>query len=229
MESNLQQFDKLKANLQLHVSKIKPIKIEQPEQQIEVTTQVRDLKSRLKEVENLRVALVKPHNDHVKSINDYARDLKEMLDGACKPLEGSLLSWNRVLLDRRAAEEARIRAEQEEKRVAAQKALDEAKRNAEFEASLGLQDQAEETKLVAAVQAETAEKRFEKEAKKELKAVAEMKVKGVKTRWDFDIVDPDKIPREFLVIDTAKIRKVVTEMKDKTNISGIRPFSIEGF
>lgn len=40
--------------------------------------------------------------------------------------------------------------------------------------------------------------------------------------WTYDIVDEAQVPREYLMLDTAKIQKVVTAMKDKTNIPGIR-------
>ena len=50
------------------------------------------------------------------------------------------------------------------------------------------------------------------------------KVQGTytRTRYDFDIVDVNLIPREFLVVDTASIGRVVRAMKEKTNIPGIK-------
>lgn len=44
----------------------------------------------------------------------------------------------------------------------------------------------------------------------------------VRNRYDFDIVDPNLIPREYLVVDTAAIGKVVRALKEKTNIPGIK-------
>lgn len=40
--------------------------------------------------------------------------------------------------------------------------------------------------------------------------------------WTYDVVDEDLIPRSYLMIDESKIKKIVTAMKDKTNILGIR-------
>ena len=45
---------------------------------------------------------------------------------------------------------------------------------------------------------------------------------SVRNRYDFDIVDVNLIPREYLLVDTAAIGKVVRAMKDKTNIPGIK-------
>lgn len=43
-----------------------------------------------------------------------------------------------------------------------------------------------------------------------------------RTRYDFEIVDVNLIPREYLIPDTAAIGKVVRAMKEKTNIPGIK-------
>ena len=53
------------------------------------------------------------------------------------------------------------------------------------------------------------------------------KISGVsyRTVWDFEVTEPDKIPRSFMIPDLVKIRKVVTATKDQSNIPGIRAFS----
>lgn len=50
---------------------------------------------------------------------------------------------------------------------------------------------------------------------------------GVSTRtvWRFEIVDPEAVPREFLVIDGAKIAQHVTAHKGNTSIPGIRVYA----
>lgn len=45
---------------------------------------------------------------------------------------------------------------------------------------------------------------------------------SIRNRYDFDIVDVNLIPREYLIVDTAAIGKVVRALKDKTNIPGIK-------
>lgn len=45
---------------------------------------------------------------------------------------------------------------------------------------------------------------------------------SVRNRYDFEIVDVNIIPREYLIVDTAAIGKIVRAMKDKTNIPGIK-------
>lgn len=48
----------------------------------------------------------------------------------------------------------------------------------------------------------------------------------MRTRWDFEITDPAAIPREYLMPDPVKIRKVVEALKDQTSIAGIRAFPV---
>lgn len=42
--------------------------------------------------------------------------------------------------------------------------------------------------------------------------------------WTFSVEDEAKIPREYFVLDTSKVQKVVTALKDKTSVPGIRVF-----
>lgn len=45
------------------------------------------------------------------------------------------------------------------------------------------------------------------------------------TRWDYEIVAPNLIPREYLIPDTVKIGAVVRALKEQANIPGIKVFS----
>lgn len=40
--------------------------------------------------------------------------------------------------------------------------------------------------------------------------------------WKFEVVDEAIIPREYLMLNEAAVKKIVTALKDKTNIPGIR-------
>ena len=57
-------------------------------------------------------------------------------------------------------------------------------------------------------------------------------VEGISTpkRWDFEIVDADKLPRDVLVPDMTKIRQLVRALGEKAQekIPGIRVFKHEG-
>jgi len=50
---------------------------------------------------------------------------------------------------------------------------------------------------------------------------------GISSRevWLFQVVDPDLVPREFMVVDESKIRRVVQAMKSGSKIPGVRVWS----
>lgn len=52
------------------------------------------------------------------------------------------------------------------------------------------------------------------------------KVEGISARmeWDFEITNPEIVPREYHVIDEKKIRGVVRSLKESTRIPGVRVF-----
>lgn len=58
-------------------------------------------------------------------------------------------------------------------------------------------------------------------------APATPKVEGLSysTSWDFEIENESLIPREFLIVDAVKIRRVITALKETANIPGVRAFS----
>ena len=57
-------------------------------------------------------------------------------------------------------------------------------------------------------------------------APAVPKTKGVTHSkvWTFEVTDPKKIPREYLMIDKVKIARVVKALKEDANIAGIRAY-----
>ena len=50
------------------------------------------------------------------------------------------------------------------------------------------------------------------------------KVPGISTRevWSFEITDASALPREYLMPDEQKIRRVVQALKENTAIAGVR-------
>lgn len=53
------------------------------------------------------------------------------------------------------------------------------------------------------------------------------KVEGTSFRksWEFEIMDPNLIPREYLVVDEKKLRRVVQAMGETAKIPGVRIYS----
>ena len=55
------------------------------------------------------------------------------------------------------------------------------------------------------------------------------KIKNISFRdkWDFEVEDINKIPLEFLKIDEVKLKRLISEKKEKVEIPGLRVFSKE--
>lgn len=47
------------------------------------------------------------------------------------------------------------------------------------------------------------------------------------TNWKWEIEDETKIPRDYYILDTARIDREVKGSQDKTNIPGIRPVAVK--
>lgn len=177
------------------------------------------------------------------------KDLTEKRGAMLKPLDTFLATCRRVgggflaleqkreqeRLDalRREAEAIRARQEAELARQAAElKAKQEAERKAAEEAFKN--SPAELAKAKARMEAEQAEakRRLEEEARAKMVDTSALPTKADKVEtgegrtmvqtWTFDVVDEALVPRQYLMLDTKAIAKVVTALKDRANIPGIK-------
>lgn len=163
--------------------------------------------------------LKKAASDAHKKVVATERENLEPIDKADQLVRAKLIGWN--------AQQERIRAE--ELRAAQEKAEAEARAQREAEAK-ALQEQAAAAKRAGAVE-QAAELRA---TAKEIKAAPIVvaveapapvaKLDGVSTRYtyDFEVTNPALLPREYLTPDLKAIKGVVSSLKDKTNIPGVK-------
>ena len=76
------------------------------------------------------------------------------------------------------------------------------------------------------LQPETAIAQMEKNAGPDKKTETDSGVLTFRTDYDFEIIDIDKIPREYLLVDEAKIKKAIKSPENR-NLPGIRVFEIQ--
>jgi hypothetical protein len=136
--------------------------------------------------------------------------------------------------DRRAREEADRREVAEAEARAARARSDEGRRRAQDEADR-IRREAAERAAVEKAKADAEQARIREEAARkhaELEAaapppVARVETKGISTRedWDFEVVDENLVPREFLAIDESKLRRYAKAMKVDAIVPGVRFFS----
>ena len=170
---------------------------------------LRRIKTFSKEIDDERKSITRKLDDVKSSIINLFRPAVDYLTQAESTLKAALTKFLDV-------EEKKRREEEAIKRKAADEAAEKLRAEAAILASQGEADSAralnqQAAMLPAMVQSDT----------------PQTKLAGVSSteRWTFEITDSTKIPREFLMVDDTKIRKVVQALKGETNIVGVRVFA----
>lgn len=166
-----------------------------------------NIKATAKAVKEKKDFLLKPFKDAVDQLNSIIRPAEEALKNAEKASKDAILTF--ADLQRRRAEESARRQQEEENKAA------EAKRQALAEAALdeelfGNPTVAQELVMQAS---EVAPAKI---------GVVEVKQKGERTIWDYEITDVNLIPREYLAPNLSLIGSIVKGSSGNTNIPGIK-------
>jgi hypothetical protein len=207
------------------------------------STDLQRVKSAQKRLEETRTSITGPMNAALKRVNDFFRAPTERLATIERTIKSQLVAF--------ADEQERIRREEQRKadeaarrererleaqaREAERKAREKAeadRRAAEAAAAAGRAEEAAKLAARAAAAEEKAAAKVDDLAVRAATTVAPVvvrdppKVAGVSTRevWKFEITDSAAIPREYLVVDEARIRKVVQALKGDAKIAGVRVY-----
>jgi hypothetical protein len=116
-------------------------------------------------------------------------------------------------------EMTRVRAAREQAIAEARRLADQARATSEAAAL----ERAGEHQLAAAVVAEAI-------AAPPPHVVLPNEVKAVQSfrrRWTFEVVDESEVPREFCAVDTVKLGRYATAMKDSAKVPGVRFFYVD--
>lgn len=166
------------------------------------------VKTKFKEIEERRKELVKPFQEATKKLNDFFKRPLDLLKGAENCLKSAMSSYA-----------YRLEQEQKEKQrkidEIAEREREKIKKRAEKQLQKGNEKKAEE--LIQQVELVP-------------HAVVESEVpniKGISTRenWKYRVVDLNKVPREFLVLDDARLSKIAKATKGLVPIEGIEFYS----
>lgn len=205
---------------------------------------LQQIKARQKQVEETRKAITRPLDEAKRAVMALFEAPAGFLECAEKLLKAKMLVWSDEQERKQRELQARLEAEASRERecLAAEAAAVQAK--AEEEARK-LREQAES----AAAQGDAARAaKLESKAESRIEAAAEKAeqlkmeaaittapivnvpltiAKGISAReeWDFEIVDANAVPREYLMIDEKVIRAMVKARKGQTKIPGVRVFS----
>lgn len=206
--------------------------------------ELKRVKDAQKKLDELRKNMTRPLDAAKKAIMDFFRGPEDKLARAEAGIKRAMVTYQdeqerirreeqRKLEEAARRERERLEAQAREAERKAQEKAAAERRAAEEAAAAG---RAEEAAKLAARAAATEAKAAEKVEAIETRAAAVVapiiqreppKVAGVATRevWKFAIENPALVPREYCVVDEAKIRKVVGALKGDTNIPGVRVYS----
>jgi hypothetical protein len=165
-------------------------------------------KGAINQIESARVRITKPINESLREVNSQARESAQPWQQAESLIKNAMIVYQ--------TEQERLQREEQRKR-------DEIARK-------------EREKLEAQAKKLEAAGKTEKAAQVEARAASVVapvitreipKISGQSTRevWLFEIEDAGKVPREYMAVDEAKIRKVVNALKGETVIAGVRVYS----
>lgn len=161
-----------------------------------------------KRIETVRMAITRPMDAAKKAVLDFFRDPEAKLETAKNTIKRAMIAYDDV--QRRVREEDQRRADEsarkERERLAEQSRKAAESGKVEKAAQL---EQRSQAVVAPIIQRETP------------------KVAGVNYRdaWKFEVTDPALVPREYLIVDESKIRKVVGALKGDTQIAGVKVWS----
>lgn len=166
------------------------------------------IKGALARLDALRKKATRPIDVAKRAVMDLFRGPEEQLTRAEAGVKRAMIAYSdeqqRRQREEQARAEAAARKERERLEAQAAKAADVGR----FEKAAALEQRA--AMVVAPVIARETPK-----------------VAGVSTReaWKFEVQNADLVPREFLTVDEAKIRRYVGAMKGDAKIAGVRVWS----
>lgn len=231
--NSLAPFDKLSADVSLFLEPIKAVAVTDAASCATALETVKQVKALAKQVTQTRIGLVKPHNDFVDSVNEYAKRLTGPLADAEIKLKAVITAYEmeqererqkerQHLEDERVAKElaaekerlkveaaARAAREAEEKRIAAElkaKADAERKEREEAEAMFGARNQED---IRAAEEAAERERVAAESAARERANRAELERLATNARLERERNERDKeTKRQLAEIEAGRVKNM---------------------
>ena len=208
LQSETQSF---LATVQAEAESVRAVMIFNDDELRQYSESLRSIKTRLKELTELRLSMTRPLDESKKSIMGLFAPVIEKMEGAERTIKAAMVEYESSVAEQR-------RKEQEEADRRAQE-IEQARKQEFMEKAQGAMEDGRQTL------AETYVKKANEFHVTPIN-VAASKRPGVAMRsiWKFRIVDAAKIPREYLVPDEVKIGAIVRAMKGEGAIEGIEMY-----
>ena len=151
-----------------------------------------------KQAEEMRKSFTQPLNESLKNINGFFKKLVEPLDKATKIIKGKVSEYY-------------FREEEKARQAEKQRLLAEAKREEELKKA-----EAEDREPEPEVAIDIPEVKVPEQTVKSVQG----KAMTAKHTWKHEIIDPEKVPHEYWIIDESLIREAVRN--GARHIDGVR-------
>ena len=194
----------------------KQTQIKTNDQYVKAGDVLKEIKTKIKDLDEERKAATRPLDDTKKKIMDWFKRPLGWLQEAESAIKRSMLSFQQEQKRLRDEQQRKIDEEAKRKEDAEKKKLESRAQNWEEKGNTAkaeaLREQAEEVQHVAPVLAPRVEK-----------------VAGISTKkiWKFEITDASQIPREWLIPDEKAIGAFVRATKGAKPIAGINIYEEE--
>lgn len=184
-----------------------------PEQYTRAAEDLKKIKAKYKELEDIRKSATGPLDEAKRRIMDWFRGSLDALSNIENIVKREMLSWQQKQEQIRRVEEARLAEIQRKEVERLAKKAEEAAAKGKVEKAEELRQQATEKAMLTPTVASTVEK-----------------IKGISTRiyWRYRVTNEALIPRDYLIPNHEKLADIAEATKGTLKVEGIEFYSEEG-
>ena len=175
---------------------------------------LKQVKSKIANLEDKRKEITRPLDAAKKAVMDLFRKPLDMLSEAECIIKRGLLTYQQEQEKIRREEEAKLQAQARKEEERKRQALAERARKAEAEGKTAKAEELRQKEIAVFVPVPVVPNQVEK-------------VGGISTKtiWKFKIVDPNSIPREYLIPNDVMLGNIARATKGTLTIPGIEIYS----
>jgi len=202
LETAVRQFDEARAKINEIAQQCKNIIVSNDDSLATAENLAKTAREVDKLIETKRKEVTKPLLDRKKEIDNFAKEITAELNDAVKGLRSQILTYKQEQERKRQEELRRI---EEEKR----------KKEEELKAKLAAEEEIKPEEV----------QEFKEIRAEEQKLQSAPAPSGIRKQWTFELVDLNKVPHQYLMLDEAKVKAAIK--LGVRDIPGIRIFQKE--
>lgn len=224
------EFDEVQAEMQALVAPVRSIQVTDFKSAEQATVAGKQVKVLLLRLETRRDELVRPLNTRVREINAYAKGIEAPLLQAERHIKAQLVAFEvqqeekrkaeqRRIENERAQAEALLRIKQQQEREATGKAADSDEEDDEF--GFGNNRQAEQERLALEEKHAQEQALLRTQAQQKIWDTEQKGVKNARKVWKCRLVDISLVPDQYKIVTLNEKAILAMARAGVTNIPGV--------